>query len=93
MKWDEIRKAFPDQWLVVEATLAHTSDDSRRHLDDIAVVDKCSSGGEAFARYRELHRLDPQREYYCLHTSTAEPEIVERQWVGVRPGDDESRSR
>ena len=93
MKWDDVRQAFPDQWLIVEAIAAHTSPDSRRHLDDLAVIDQCSSGGVAFARYRELHRSDPQREYYCIHTSTVDPEIVEREWVGVRPGSDESRSR
>ena len=93
MKWDEIRQAFPDQWIIVEATAAHTSPDSRRHLDDLAVIEKSSSGGAAFARYRELHRNEPQREYYCIHTSTAEPEIVEREWVGVRPGSNEARSR
>ena len=86
MRWAEIRSIFPDQWLVVEAIKAHTTDDSRRHLDDIAVVDRCDSGSSAFNRYRELHRENPMREYYYVHTSNEDLDITERQWVGVRPG-------
>ena len=86
MRWADICAAFPDQWLVVEAVKAHTTADSMRHLDDIAVVDQCQSGGAAFDRYRELHRDNPAREYYFLHTSRRDVEIRERRWVGVRPG-------
>ena len=38
MKWHQVREHFPHQWLLVEATKAHSVDE-RRILDDLAVVD------------------------------------------------------
>ena len=88
MQWSEVRVAFPEQWLIVEAVKAHTTSDSKRLLDDLAVIDRCESGGAAFDRYRQLHRENPEREYYFVHTSREELDITERRWVGVRPGID-----
>ncbi len=39
MLWTEIREAYPDQWLIVEALEAHTTPDRHRHLDRMAVVE------------------------------------------------------
>ena len=38
MQWQDIRRHYPDQWLLVEAIKAHSEDD-RRILDELAVVD------------------------------------------------------
>ena len=46
MKWSQIRTAYADQWLVIEALEAHT-EDSQRILDRIAVVETCSDGRTA----------------------------------------------
>lgn len=85
MQWQEIRAAFPDRWLLIEALEAHTEGD-RRRLDRIAVIETCPDGAAAFNRYRELHRQDPRREYYHAHTSREELEIYEERWLGVRFG-------
>jgi len=33
MQWPEVRNAYPDQWLVIEALEAHTTPDRQRILD------------------------------------------------------------
>jgi len=86
MKWSEIRQQYPDQWLVVEAYEAETSSDLEREIKRIGVVEQCSDGSAAFARYRELHSQYPQREFYFVHTSREELDIKERTWIGVRRG-------
>ena len=63
MLWPEIRKAYPNQWLIIEALEAHTDPDNLRHFDRLAVVEKCEDGSMAMKRYRELHRKYPQREF------------------------------
>lgn len=83
MKWPQVRTAYPDQWLVIEALEAHT-EDSQRILDRVAVVETCSDGGHAFQCYRRLHREFPFREFYYVHTSRETLDILERRWVGIR---------
>ena len=92
MKWREVRKVHPDQWLVIEALEAH-SDGGHRVLDQIAVVELCADGATAHRRYRELHRARQDRELYFAHTQNAELQIDERAWVGVRWSDEARPSR
>lgn len=83
MRWTDVRSAFPDQWLVIEALEAH-SEGSQRIFDRIAVVEICRDGNTAFQRYRDLHRSLPSREWCPVHTSNEELLITERPWTGVR---------
>ena len=85
MQWPEVRNAYPDQWLVIEALEAHTTSDRQRILDRLAVVDRCPDGAAAFQAYRRLHQQYPQRELYSLHTSREKLEIRESRWLGIRP--------
>jgi hypothetical protein len=84
MQWSEIRKAYPNQWLVVEALKAHTTSDNRRLLDKIAVVEHCNDGSAAMNSYRRTHQQYPAREFYFVHTSREELNIREQQWLGIR---------
>jgi predicted RNA polymerase sigma factor len=84
MNWDEIRKQYPDQWLVVEALEAHTTPDHQRHLDRLVVIERCSDGNSALASYRRLHQENPTHEYYYIHTARIELDIRELQWSGIR---------
>lgn len=83
MSWEEIRKSFPSRWLLVEATEAH-SENERRILDDIAVIDAYPSGKAAMSAYLELHDKAPQRELYVLSTDREVLEIEELRWLGIR---------
>lgn len=83
MQWNEIRQAYPDQWLIIEALEAETVG-NQRQLNRIAVVETCANGEAAFQSYRRLHQQYPVREFYFVHTSREKLEIKERYWIGVR---------
>ncbi len=84
MKWEDVCQAFPEQWVLIEAVRAHTNAQSERILDEIALLKKFSNSSDAMKAYQEVHREDPKRELYVLHTSRKEPNIIEKKWVGVR---------
>ena len=84
MLWPDVRKAYPNQWLIVEALEAHTTPDNQRKLDKIAVIESCDDGQTAMKSYRKLHSQFPAREFYFVHTGREELDIRERQWVGIR---------
>ncbi len=86
MRWTDIRKTYPDQWLVIEAVQAHSDEQHRRLLDEIAVVEVTRDGSAALQSYQKLHRAHPEREYYFVHTSREQLDIRERQWLGIRRG-------
>lgn len=84
MKWEDVRQAFPEQWVLIEAVQAHTDDKSERVLEEITLLKRFSKSPDAMKAYQEIHRDDPKRELYVLHTSRKEPNIIEKKWVGVR---------
>jgi hypothetical protein len=86
MQWPEIRRAYPDQWLIIEALQAHSTPDHRRILEKVSVVEQSTDGSAAMRSYRSLHQQYPEREFYFVHTSREELVIRERQWLGIRSG-------
>jgi hypothetical protein len=88
MKWYEIRRTFPNQWLIIEALQAHTTSDNKREPDKIEVIERCADSISALQRYRHLHRVYPSREFYFVHTSREGLDIRERAWTGIRRGDE-----
>src|SRR5690349_3911579 len=68
MKWDEVRKLYPDRWLLIEAVHAH-SDSAERMLDDLNVLEPFADSVAAMHHYAQLHHQTPQRELYVVHTS------------------------
>ena len=83
MTWNEVRHHFPQQWLLVEATRAH-SEANRRVLDELAVLGSFPTGKMAMDRYLDVHRQMPHRELFVLHTSREELDIEELRWLGIR---------
>lgn len=83
MRWSDVRVAYPNQWLVIEALEAHT-EGTRRILDRLAVVETCPDSVAALQAYRRLHQRYPAREFYFVHTSRVNLDIEERHWVGIR---------
>ena len=47
-------------------------------------LNKFPTSMEAMNAYQQMHKENPQKELYVLHTSRKEPNIMERKWVGVR---------
>jgi hypothetical protein len=50
MKWLDVRQAYPNRWLIIEALEAHTANE-RRLLDKIAVIETCADSAEVMAAY------------------------------------------
>lgn len=84
MQWSEIRQAYPNEWLIIEALEAETTPAHQRNLKRIAVVERCGDGSAALASYSRLHQQYPSREFYYVHTSRQELDIREQIWVGIR---------
>jgi hypothetical protein len=84
MQWQEIQKAYPDQWLIIEALEAETDPNNQRQLTKIAVIERCLDGSIAMQGYRRLHQEYPAREFYFVHTSRDALDIREQTWVGIR---------
>jgi hypothetical protein len=72
-----VRSHFPHQWLVVEA-LAARSELGKRLLEELAVVDRYPDGESAMRAFLKLHRQEPDRELYVLHTDREQLEITEQ---------------
>jgi hypothetical protein len=77
MKWQEIRKYYPQQWLLVEAIKAHSEAD-KRILEQLAVVSTFPDSVTAMKSYVQLRREAPERELYVFHTSRETLDITER---------------
>lgn len=84
MKWEEVRQAFPEQWVLIEAVQAYTNEESERILEEVTPLKKFSNSSDAMKAYQDLHRGNPTRELYVLHTNREDPHIIEKKWVGVR---------
>jgi len=83
MNWDEIRNLYPQQWLLVEAINAR-SEANKRILEQLQVLQSFVDSTSAMKQYSQIHRQQPQRELYVLHTDRAELNITERRWIGIR---------
>jgi division protein CdvB (Snf7/Vps24/ESCRT-III family) len=82
MLWEEVRKRFPNEWVVFEATDAF-SQDGFRYMNEVKVIDRYNDSIEAMRRYKELHRNEPLKEIYFLHTSRPDLKIEEK-WIGFK---------
>ncbi|MCJ7842870.1 hypothetical protein MUB24_18700 [Lederbergia sp. NSJ-179] len=82
MRWREVQKRFPNEWVVLEVIKAH-SKEGKRYIEEIVVIDRFEKSSEAMRRYDELRKEKPYREYCFFHTSR--PNLVARErYVGIR---------
>ncbi len=83
MDWQEIRKHYPQQWLLLEALQAHT-EANKRILERLAVVNAYSGSAAALKEYSQMHRSTPERELYVFHTGRETLDVTERHGLGMR---------
>lgn len=84
MLWNDVKKTYPNQWVLIEAIEAHTEGD-KRVLDNIAVVGTFGDdNNSAMLEYIKLHRKHKDKELFVVHTSRPELDIIEQRWTGVR---------
>ncbi len=81
--WQKIRENYHNSWLLLEAIAAH-SENNKRVIDEIIVVEKFLNSNDAMKKYILLHRNNPIKEYYIAHTDKIELDIEERKWLGIR---------
>ena len=51
---------------------------------EVSHWDQSPDGESAMRTYLKLHRHDPDRELYVLHTDRETLEITEQNWLGIR---------
>ncbi len=83
MNWQEARKHYPREWLLIEAIKAR-SEAGKRILEQIAVINSFPDSLAAMDGYRKLKGESPGRELFVFHTSRKELDITERRWLGIR---------
>ena len=84
MLWEEVKKAYPNQWVIIEAIEAHTEDD-KRFIEQMTVVNTFyDDNNKALLQYLQFHRKHRERELYVVHTSRPELDIIEQNWIGIR---------
>jgi hypothetical protein len=82
--WDQVRTAYPHQWLVIEAVNSH-SILNKRILEAVSVVNTFNDSEDALREYLRLHRQDHTKELYVVHTDKEVLDITEQKWLGIRP--------
>jgi hypothetical protein len=85
MRWEDLKKAVPHQWVIIEAIDAYT-EGNNRIIEDIQLVDVFGDDDiAAQRRYAQLHKARPMNEYYIVHTDRRKLDVEVRYWAGVRP--------
>lgn len=77
------KKNYPISWVLFEALVAH-SNNGKRIVDKISVLDSFEDSHIALGVYRDIHMKEPGRELYVVHTKKEKIDIIERKWLGVR---------
>lgn len=83
MRWENIRKQYPDRFVLIEALKA-TSNNRIRKIEEMAIVEDYSDSKTAWNGYKVHHKQNPDREFYIFHTSQENIEVVEEYFTGVR---------
>lgn len=84
MKWEDVKKTYNNQWVIIEAVNAH-SEGEQRIIEDLSIVEVFGDDSlKAMHKYKEIHRNNKQRELYVVHTSRKELDIKDKTWIGVR---------
>lgn len=84
MRWEDLKKTAPQQWVIIEAVDAYTEGDNRI-IGNIQLVEMFGADNVgALRRYVQLHQAHPEKEYYVVHTSRPELNVKEKKWTGIR---------
>ncbi|QDP39265.1 hypothetical protein [Radiobacillus deserti] len=83
MKWNEVRRQFPNRCVLVESLNAITKD-NERIIKEMSVIDDFASGNAAWKAYKKIHDEDQSRELYIFHTNNEDNKVIEQPYIGVR---------
>ena len=80
MKWEEVRKLYPNQFVKFEIVESHVAD-NKEYVDDVAVIKAVADGKEAMKEF--VNRKEGQ---YVYSTNNAEVVIELVNYIGIRRG-------
>jgi predicted helicase len=83
MLWSEVRKDYPNMWVVVEAMKSH-KEGNEKTIEEVSVVNSFKESGEAWQNYQQIHQQEPHRNYLFASTKNEELKIKVQYWAGVR---------
>jgi hypothetical protein len=78
MKWEEVKKIYPERYVLLQVLQSHVEGD-KKYIDDVAIIRAIDDSKEAT---RELVNAKPGTLVY--HTSKDKIEILMRKSVGFR---------
>ena len=83
MLWSEVRKDYPNMWVVIE-TLSSKVEDDIETIEEVTVVNSYDNSTAAYLNYRTMHKQAPNREYLFASTANEELKVKIQHWTGVR---------
>ena len=82
MKWDEVRRIYPNSGVLVEVLCAY-SKENKRIIIEMLVLKKSNSAHVLWNTYKEIHLKYPSKELYILHTSKKQIEVEEQPFLRI----------
>lgn len=58
MKWEEVRKAYPDDKWIVFDSLKQYEKDNKLIIEEVAIIEVFEDINDAWKCYRELHKKE-----------------------------------
>jgi len=83
MNWIDVRKSYPNKWVVLEGLDTRTQG-NQKFYDNISVIDSFDDGNLALKACSSFHKEYPKRDFHFIHTSHERLEIPLKHWLGVR---------
>lgn len=80
MKWNEVRKTYPNKWILFEALEAR-SVEGKRIVEELSVINVYDKGNVALREYADKHKKNKNREMYVYNTKNEGLLIEERSWL------------
>lgn len=82
MKWDEVRKRYPNSGVLVEISCA-SSKENKRIITEMIVLEESNSAQVLWNSYKEMHLKFPNKELYIFHTSKNQVEVEEQPFLRI----------
>ena len=83
MHWSEVRKDYPNMWVVVEAMKSH-KEGYEKTIEEVSVINAFKKSAEAYMNYQEVHQKEPHRDYLFASTKNEELKVKVQYWAGIR---------
>lgn len=71
MLWNEVRKAYPNKWIVFDSLKQH-EEDNKLIIEDIAIIEVFDDINKAYKYYCELHKQNKTRQLNISSTKETE---------------------